>query len=258
LTALAADTQAELAFTSTLLLRTPKNYQLWCVSLSVSLCLRSCVCVCVCAALVLTDAWVRVGTTGRCWWTGLGRVRASRPLWRAFSLKTGKTTTRGHTGTPPHLPLLLCFGRVFRLMSAPMRSLLCTLSCVGLFVCVCVSLCACEASLSLSVYVRLWLLGRFPVLWASELDYVDGMLLSDVRNNSAWSHRYTMHTRGPDALRIRPAVDVPPTPAEDARLHSEVQYALLSEPHGSPARPSHAHAVLAYVFACVCACTVMS
>lgn len=39
---------------------------------------------------------------------------------------------------------------------------------------------------------RQWLLAEFnsPELWAGELDFVDEMLRYDVRNNSAWHHRF--------------------------------------------------------------------
>lgn len=39
---------------------------------------------------------------------------------------------------------------------------------------------------------RQWLLAEFnsPELWAGELDFVDMMLSHDVRNNSAWHHRF--------------------------------------------------------------------
>jgi protein farnesyltransferase/geranylgeranyltransferase type-1 subunit alpha len=39
---------------------------------------------------------------------------------------------------------------------------------------------------------RQWLLAEFnlPELWEGELDYVQGLLDEDLRNNSAWHHRY--------------------------------------------------------------------
>ena len=39
---------------------------------------------------------------------------------------------------------------------------------------------------------RQWLLAEFnsPELWAGELDFVEMMLRHDVRNNSAWHHRF--------------------------------------------------------------------
>ena len=39
---------------------------------------------------------------------------------------------------------------------------------------------------------RQWLLAHFndDELWAGELDFVEGMLAEDLRNNSAWHHRF--------------------------------------------------------------------
>ncbi|KAG8895170.1 CAAX geranylgeranyltransferase alpha subunit [Tulasnella sp. 403] len=39
---------------------------------------------------------------------------------------------------------------------------------------------------------RQWLLAEFnsPELWAGELDFVEEMLKNDIRNNSAWNHRF--------------------------------------------------------------------
>ena len=42
--------------------------------------------------------------------------------------------------------------------------------------------------------VSQWLVARFS-LWLSELPFVDSLLDSDVRNNSAWNHRYFVHDR---------------------------------------------------------------
>jgi len=68
---------------------------------------------------------------------------------------------------------------------------------------------------------RLWLLQRFDGLWIQELDYVDGMIISDVRNNSAWNHRYTILTRGPENLRIGGG-----SADEKRRLTEELRYTL--------------------------------
>ena len=85
------------------------------------------------------------------------------------------------------------------------------------------------------------------------------MIISDVRNNSAWNQRFTYYTRGPLHARISrvtpPAV---PTAAEEGRLHSELQYvrcsigvciptprpSVLTMPSGLPA---HARYVLSKV-----------
>lgn len=39
---------------------------------------------------------------------------------------------------------------------------------------------------------RQWLLAEFnsPELWAGELEFVEEMLRDDIRNNSAWHHRF--------------------------------------------------------------------
>lgn len=39
---------------------------------------------------------------------------------------------------------------------------------------------------------RQWLLAEFnsPELWAGELEFVEEMLRDDLRNNSAWHHRF--------------------------------------------------------------------
>jgi len=39
---------------------------------------------------------------------------------------------------------------------------------------------------------RQWVLAHFnqPSLWQGELDFVDNMLTEDIRNNSAWHHRF--------------------------------------------------------------------
>ena len=73
------------------------------------------------------------------------------------------------------------------------------------------------------------MLARFPVLWSSELDYVDGMIVSDLRNNSAWHQRFMLFTSGPAQVRITSAKDPAYTPSagEDSRLREESQYGRL-------------------------------
>jgi len=56
---------------------------------------------------------------------------------------------------------------------------------------------------------RQFIVSRFK-MWDKELDFVDGLLLDDIRNNSAWNHRYTVvkNTTWPitDAVRKREIV----------------------------------------------------
>ncbi|EKM57639.1 uncharacterized protein PHACADRAFT_251373 [Phanerochaete carnosa HHB-10118-sp] len=66
---------------------------------------------------------------------------------------------------------------------------------------------------------RQWLLAHFDdsALWLGELPYVDELLQADVRNNSAWHHRYfVVFGRGSKAQA---------TPAEEAEvLQREIRY----------------------------------
>ena len=58
-----------------------------------------------------------------------------------------------------------------------------------------------------------WLVRHFS-LWDRELDYIDTLLEQDVRNNSAWNHRYfTVFGQDPDS------------PVTSATCDREIQYA---------------------------------
>ena len=39
-----------------------------------------------------------------------------------------------------------------------------------------------------------WLVSRFSV-WHNELSFIDALLDADMRNNSAWNHRYFVHDK---------------------------------------------------------------
>jgi protein farnesyltransferase/geranylgeranyltransferase type-1 subunit alpha len=46
---------------------------------------------------------------------------------------------------------------------------------------------------------RQWVNAHFN-LWGDELSFIDGLLTDDVRNNSAWNHRYFVVFRNQDDI----------------------------------------------------------
>ncbi|WFD31689.1 galactose-6-sulfurylase [Malassezia sp. CBS 17886] len=61
--------------------------------------------------------------------------------------------------------------------------------------------------------------GQFPAMWDAEPVYVDELLARDVRNNSAYNHRWFV-------MFARRAGNGAPPPADDVLRDSEVRYAL--------------------------------
>ena len=75
-----------------------------------------------------------------------------------------------------------------------------------------------------------WLVARFS-LWSTELPFVDSLLDADVRNNSAWNHRYFVHDKRQawNESTVRSEVESAATP------HRNTQHEPLFHRH------SHTH-----------------